>query len=97
MGSLEFFINLIFLLHFGPWVVLTSNRNEYKEYHLGGKGNRGVGLTNLQPSYTDCLKILGASTYWNSSGLYNCIEIALTLSFCHMIKGHQCPAVKTKC
>jgi len=33
------------------------NRNEYQEYFLGGKGGRCVGLTNLPPSYADCLEI----------------------------------------
>ena len=32
----------------------VSNRNEYQEYFLGGKGGRCVGLT---PSCADCLEI----------------------------------------
>ena len=35
----------------------TSNRNEYQEYFLGGKGGRCVGLTTLPPSCADCLEI----------------------------------------
>jgi len=35
---------------YGPRVDSASNRNEYQEYFLGGKGSRCVGLTNLQPS-----------------------------------------------
>ena len=35
----------------------ASNRNEYQEYFLGGKGGRCVGLTTLPPSRADCLKI----------------------------------------
>ena len=35
----------------------VSNRNEYQEYFLGGKGGRYVGLTNLPPSCADCLEI----------------------------------------
>ena len=36
----------------------ASNRNEYKEYLLGDKGGRCVGLTTLPPSCADCLEIL---------------------------------------
>jgi hypothetical protein len=35
----------------------ASNRNEYQEYFLGGKGGRCVGLTTLPPSGADCLEI----------------------------------------
>ena len=43
--------------HYGPGVDSASNRNEYQEYFLGGKGGRCVGLTTLPPSCADCLKI----------------------------------------
>jgi len=43
--------------HYGPGVDSASNRNEYQEYFLGGKGGRCVGLTNLPPSCVDCLEI----------------------------------------
>jgi hypothetical protein len=43
--------------HYGPGVDLASNRNEYQECLLGGKGGRCVGLTNLPPSCADCLAI----------------------------------------
>ena len=39
-----------------PRVDSASNRYEYKEYFLGGKGGRCVRLT-LPPSYADCLEI----------------------------------------
>ena len=35
----------------------TSNRNEYQEYFLGGKGSRCVGLTILPLSSAECLEI----------------------------------------
>jgi hypothetical protein len=35
----------------------ASNRNEYQEYFLEGKGGPCVGLTILQPSCFDCLEI----------------------------------------
>ena len=35
----------------------VSNRNEYQEYFLGGKGGRWVRLTNFPHSCADCLEI----------------------------------------
>jgi len=38
----------------------ASNRNEYEEYFLGGRGSEGnccVGLTISPPSCADCLEI----------------------------------------
>jgi hypothetical protein len=55
--------------HYGPGVDSTSNRNEYREYFLRGKGGRCVGLTTLPPSCADCLEILAASTSLNPQGL----------------------------
>ena len=49
---------IFFRPHYGPGVDSTSNRNEYQEYFLGGKGGRCVGLTTLLPSCADCLEIL---------------------------------------
>ena len=37
MVSLEFFIDIIFRLHYGPGVDSASNINEYQEYFLGVK------------------------------------------------------------
>jgi hypothetical protein len=34
----------------------ASNRNEYQEHFMGGKGGRCVGLTTLPPSRADCLE-----------------------------------------
>jgi len=41
----------------GPGVDSASNRNEYQEYFLEGKGGRFVGLTTLPHSCADCLEI----------------------------------------
>jgi hypothetical protein len=49
MGSLE--------PYYGSGVVLASNRNEYQEYFLGGKGCGWIRMTTLPPSCTDCLEI----------------------------------------
>jgi len=56
MVSLEFFIES-FWPHNGPGVDYASNKNEYQEYFLGGKGGRCVGLTTLPPSCANCLEI----------------------------------------
>jgi hypothetical protein len=43
--------------HYGPGVNSTSNRNEYQEYFLGGKGGRCIRLTTLPPSCADCFEV----------------------------------------
>ena len=59
MLSLEYFFDIILRAHYGPGLGVdsASNRNEYQEYFLGGKGGRCVGLTTLPPSCADCLTI----------------------------------------
>jgi len=42
--------------HYGPGVDSASNRNEYQEYFLGGRGDQCIGLTTLPPSCADCLE-----------------------------------------
>ena len=53
----NFSLTQSFWPHCGPGVDWASNRNEYKEYFLGGKGGRCVRLTSLPPSCADCLEI----------------------------------------
>jgi hypothetical protein len=53
----NFSLTYSFWQHYGPGVDSASNRNEYEEYFLGGKGGQCVGLTTLPPSCADCLKI----------------------------------------
>jgi hypothetical protein len=43
--------------HYGPGVDLASNRNDYHEYFLGGKGSQFVGLTTLPPAHANCLEM----------------------------------------
>jgi len=43
--------------HYSPGVESASNRKEYQEYFLGGKGGLCVGLKTLPPSCTDSLAI----------------------------------------
>ena len=53
--SLEIFIDII--LAAAPGVDSASNRIEYQEYFLAGKGGRCLGLITLQPSCADYLEI----------------------------------------
>jgi hypothetical protein len=54
-----------FRTHYGLGVDSASNRNEYQEYFLGGKGGQCVALTTFMcgPS-----RKLGVSTSWNPQG-----------------------------
>ena len=55
--SLGFFIDIkSFRSHYGPGVDSASNRNEYQEHFLGGKGGRCVRLTTLPPSCAVIMK-----------------------------------------
>ena len=53
----NFSLTKSFRPHYGPGVDSVSNRNEYQEYFLWGKGGRFLGLTTLPPSCADCLEI----------------------------------------
>ena len=57
MVSLEFLIYLILRPHLGLGVDSATNRHEYQECFLGGKGGRCVGLTTLPHSCAHCLEI----------------------------------------
>ena len=49
-GATGFFIGIkYFRSHYGPGVDSASNRSEYQEHFLGGKGGRCVRLTTLPP------------------------------------------------
>ena len=63
--------------HCGPEVDSTSNRNEYQEYFLGGKGSQCIGLTTFMCRLSSNL---GASISWNPQGLSrDCFTFAFTL------------------
>ena len=56
-GASGFFIDIkSFRSHYDPVVDSASNRNEYQEYFLGGKGDRCVRLTTLPPSCAVVMK-----------------------------------------
>ena len=56
-----------FRSHYGPGVDSASNRNEYQEYFLGGKGGRCVRLTTLPLSCTVVIKS-GSLNFLEPSG-----------------------------
>jgi hypothetical protein len=81
--SLEFFIDII-LSHYGAGVDPVSNRNEYQDYFLWGKGGRCLGLTTLPPSCADCLEIWERQPSGNfraCPGLYK-VYFTLQLNVC---------------
>jgi hypothetical protein len=72
MGSLGFFIDLIFTAAVRPWGQISLQQKWVLGLsHWGEAGEVGlcVGLTTLPPSSADCLEILGASTSWSPKGL----------------------------
>ena len=64
----NFSLTYSFRSHCGPGVDSASNRNEYQEYFLGGKGGRCVRLTTYHHPVPLSWN-LGTLTYWNPLGL----------------------------
>ena len=63
-----FFIDIkSFRSHYGPGVDSASNRNEFQEYFLGGKGGPCVRLTTYH-HHVPLSRNLGTSTSWNPLG-----------------------------
>ena len=93
MVSLEFFIDIILLAHYGPGVDSASNRNENREYFLGVKSGRCLGPTTLPPSCADCLEI------WEPQPpgtLWSC-GIALPFTGVKIISYIWCPYMLILC
>ena len=64
-----FFIDIkSFQSHYGPGVDSASNRNEYQEYLLGGKGGRCVRLATYHHP-VPLSRNMGDLTSWNPLGL----------------------------
>jgi len=70
---LEIFVDIkYFLSHYVLGVDSASNRNEYQEHFLGGKGGRYVRLTTLPPFYAIVTKSGNFNfqeTLWATAGL----------------------------
>jgi len=78
-GVSGFFIDIkSFRSHYGCGVDSDSNRNEYQEYFLGGKGSRCIRLTTLPPSCAvvtksgnlNFLEPSGPGQAWNGTALF---------------------------
>ena len=50
----NFSLTQSFWMHYRLGVNSASNRDEYQEYFLGGKGSQCIQLTNLLPSCAEC-------------------------------------------
>ena len=75
-----FFIDIkFFRSHYDPGVDSASNRNEYQEYFVGGKGGRCVRLTTLPPSCAVVMKSGNLNFLEPSGHLQACNGTALTL------------------
>ena len=73
-GVNGFFIDIkSFRSRYGPGVDSASNRNEYQEYLVGGKGGRCVRLTTSLPS---CAVVM-------ESGNLNLLEVSRPVQACN--------------
>ena len=66
---------------YGPGVDTASNRNEYQEYFLGGKGGRCVWLTTYHHP-VPLSRYLGTLTSWNPLGPSGPVMGLICLFFC---------------
>jgi hypothetical protein len=73
----DFLLTQSFWPHYDPGVKSPSNRNEYQEYFLMGKGGRCVGLTSLPPSCANYLEMWSLSILEPSGPVQACNGIAL--------------------
>ena len=81
-GVSGFFIDLKSLWpHYGPGVDSASNRNEYREYFLGGKGGRCVRLTTYHHPYAVVTKSGNLNFLEHSGPVQTCNGTALPLPF----------------
>ena len=85
-GVSGYFIDIkSFPSHYGPGVDSASNRNEYHEYFLGGKGGRFVKLTSYRHP-VPLSRNLGILTSWNSLGLSKPV---MGLLYLYLLKGNN--------
>ena len=91
-GSIGFFIDInSFRSHYGPGVDSSSNRNEYQEYFLGGKGGRCVRLATLPPSCAVFTESGNLNFLEPSGPLQACNGTDLPLSFfCCSLRSYSC-------
>ena len=106
-GVSGFFIDIrSFRSHYSPGVDSASNRNEYQEYFLGGKGGRCVRLTTYHHP-VPLSRNLRTFISWNPLGLSGPVMGLLYLLFfytvyilcaiSHFEKYRKCLRLKVKC
>jgi len=86
MVSLKFFICIILPAALWPWIDSASNRNEYQESFLGGKGGRCLGADNHTTFMCRLSWNLGASASWNPQGQSRPVMGLLYLFTVHVTK-----------
>ena len=84
-GVSGFFIDIkSFRSHYGPRVDSVSNRNEYQEHFLWGKGGRCVRLTTYHHP-VPLSRNLGTLTSWNPLGLSRPVMGLIYLYLLHLM------------
>jgi len=81
----NFLLTKFFLSHSGPGVDSASNRNEYQEYFLVGKGGRCVGLTTLPIHVPNVLKSESLNLLESWGTVQACNGSALPLPWLYLV------------
>jgi hypothetical protein len=95
-GSIPYVIIVIFHWYnpsgrtMATGVESASNKNEYKEYFLVGKGGRCVGLPTLPTLCAQLSWNLWASNSWNPQGLSGPVMGLIYLSFFTVLQMAVC-------
>ena len=84
-----FYWHKIFPIALWPWGDSFSNRNEYQEYFLGGKGGRCVRLTTLPPSCAVVTKSGNLNFPETSGPLQACNGTDLPLPFIYTMVQYK--------
>ena len=93
-GVSDFFTDIkSFRSHHGPGFDSASNRNEYQEYFLGGKGGRCVRLTTSHHPMP-LSRNLGALTSCNPVGLSRPV---MGLLYLYLLPDDSCTSAETCC
>ena len=78
-GHWDSSLTYFFRPHYGLGVDSASNRNQYQEYLLGGKGGRCAGLTTLSPASAIVWIFWQPLTSWSPKARSGCIVFVVTV------------------